>query len=110
MNHEDIYINDIKNRFPNFTLTKSINESITTFELLDGTTVVARASGGNSAGTMFKLRFNLIGGLDILPLLTPTQREQLTKLTRGQEILTLMNNGKYRIEFYDGTVWKTITR
>lgn len=105
--NEDIYVNDIRNRFPTFTLTKSINGSLTFFELKDGSTIIARARGAGSGNVIFKLRSVVVGAVDILPIQTPTQRDNLTGLTKGQHII-VDSDGKHQVEFYDGAVWKIV--
>ena len=108
MNHEDIYVDDIGNRFPNHTLVKSIDESITSFELSNGGTVLARASAASAEDAIFKLRSSVIGSFDILPILTSTQRDDLTDVEIGQQIIILVGS-THRKQFFNGSDWRTVS-
>ena len=108
MSHEDIYVNDINNRFPSLTLIKSIDESITTFELLNGAIVVARASAGSAEDAVFKLRSSVVGSFDILPILTPQQRDAIGDIEVGQQIMQL-SSGVIKKQFFNGQNWRTVT-
>jgi len=108
MNHEDIYVNDIGNRFPNHTLVKSVDESITSFELSDGATIIARASAASAEDAIFRISVSVIGSFDILPILTSVQRDDLTDVDIGQQIIVL-TGGAHRKQFFNGASWRTIT-
>ncbi len=105
MNREDIYVHDINNRFPNNTLIKSIDESLTTFEFLNGATIIARSTAGSAEDAIFKLRSTVVGNFDILPILTTQQRDALTDVDIGQQII--LKGGKHlRKQFFNGQSWK----
>ncbi len=108
MNHEDIYVNDINNRFPNRTLIKTINGSLTTFEFLNGATIIARSTAGSAEDAVFKLRSTIVGSFDILPILTATQRDDLTDVDIGQQIIILIGS-THRKQFFNGASWRTMT-
>jgi len=109
MPNETIYKNDMQNRFPTYSLTKTVTGAITKYELKDGGTVIASAKAGDAGAAIFKLREQMGLGIEIPPLLTETQRNALTGVTKGQPLLVDRGSGVHVQQFHDGTGWKTIT-
>ena len=100
----DIYKFDLENRFPTYTVEEISINSIVTVNLKDGSTIVASAKGMGRDSPMEKLREGQVGGREILPCLTTTERDSLT-FKSGQEILNITDGNI--IQYWDGTIWIT---
>jgi len=109
MFNETIYKNDVENRFPSYTLNKTVRESIIKYELDDDGTIINFAESPDAGSAIFQLREKMGFGVEIPPLLTETQRNALTGIVTGQPIQTDRGSGIHVQQFYDGTAWKTIT-
>lgn len=98
----EIYENDLINRFPTYTIASSTTGSITTATAHDGPTLIAQGSGSTVADAFFNLRDKLVGGKEILPDSTTTQRDALAGVIEGQYIYNSTNDA---VEKFSNAVW-----
>lgn len=109
MTNETIYKHDVENRFPQHTLKKTINGSIVKYVLENDGALIAYGESPDAGSAIFQLREKMGLGIEIPPLLTHIQRDNLTDIIQGQPILTKLGTGVHVQSFHDGTAWKTIT-
>ncbi len=98
-----LWKDDILNRFPTYSGTAVAQGDGFRATLKDAEDeVVEEAFGGTKKIAWRKIRFRLIGGHEILPSLTTTQRDGISNVDRGQQIL---NETTGTAQVYDGTNW-----
>jgi len=100
----DIYKFDLQNRFPSgsgYIVSESIVNDVTIFVVINGI-IQGRSKSANRDQAIYNVRNQLVGGSDILPELTSTQRNTLTGVIRRQMIYNITTNA---IETFDGTNW-----
>lgn len=114
----DISKNDLLNRFASHTFTETADSPTTgrtKIEFKNGSSVVIAEQNFITADTFkkavmyFRIREELVGGIEIPLLSTETQRDALTGIIKGQSILVDRGSGVHVQQFHDGTSWKTIT-
>jgi len=109
MPNETIYKHDVENRLSQYTLNKTTTGSIVKYVLEDDGTFIAYGESPDAGAAIFQLREKMVGGVEIPPLLTETQRDALTGVIKGQPLLVDRGSGVHVQQFHDGTGWKTIT-
>ena len=102
MLNSEIYINDLANRFPTYTFGTTVDGSLTTYAALDGETPIASYTRASLADAVWSLRLEMVGGPEVLPLLTTAQRDALTSPTDGTAML---NADTYGMECVDDGIW-----
>lgn len=102
MPNETIYLKDVENRFPSYVVNKTTNGSITRFELDDDGTLISYAESPDAGAAIFELRKKVVGDMDVLPLLTETQRNALTGEIDGENIL---NSNTTHTERFHSSSW-----
>lgn len=102
MANAQIYEYDLINRFPTYTFNTTVNGSLTTFEALDGATIMATATTGDLFSAVFQVRSNLVGGNEVFSVLTTTQRNALIGTLDGEVILNLTTTA---IERFESASW-----
>lgn len=104
MKNGDIYKFDLINRFPfssGYTIAESTENDITIFVVINGI-IQGRSKSANRDQAIYNVRNQLVGGSDILPELTSTQRNTLSSVIRRQMIYNITTNA---VETFDGTNW-----
>ncbi|MCP4493129.1 MAG: hypothetical protein GY820_38395 [Gammaproteobacteria bacterium] len=96
-----IYEDDLKNRFPTYTFTETTFQDLQIVTVLDGATTIKRSRAETMDAAYKNLRESMVGGAEILLLLTTTQRNALTPI--GGSII--FNEDNVAIEKYDGSNW-----
>lgn len=96
-----IYSDDLGNRFPTYTFTESVNGSLHTVDADNGGPILFSATAQSLDEAYTQLRQTMVGGAEILPLLTTTQRDTFTPDT-GTPIF---NETTTSVERYDGVGW-----
>lgn len=96
-----IYSDDLANRFPTYNFVESTSGSLHTVDADNGGPVLFSASAQSLDEAYFALRNTMVGGAEILPQLTTTQRDTFTPDT-GTPIF---NETTTSVERYDGTNW-----
>ncbi len=98
-----IYQYDIENRYPTYTLERTVNEDLISYTLKDtGDAIVAHARGMTDDQALLKMRNSLlVGGSGILPTLTSLQRADVTPILGQQAI----DNATKDVCVYSGSAW-----
>lgn len=107
MSAGDIYRNDILNRNPGYSITETTQGDLVTVILYDDSdpaVEVSRRIRGNRDDAYIALRRELFLGDDVIPLLTFSQRNSLTNVPEGQNILVSTTN---RVQLYNNNGWRT---
>tara|TARA_Y100000593_G_C4285896_1_gene325431 strand:- start:306 stop:1121 length:816 start_codon:yes stop_codon:yes gene_type:complete len=101
----NIYKNDILNRFPGHTLTRTTNSSKIIWTLKDsGNNFVQKYEGNNDSEVLRKLRINLGFPTSIMLISTTAQKNALSQVETGQEIFDTDLN---QAQEYNGSAWIT---
>jgi len=87
--HSDIYRRDLENRFPTYTFRTTKDGDMNTFEALDGLTLICSASRLDLADAIFAVRQTLVGGHEVIPMLTTTQISELSNVCHGTMIFDM---------------------
>lgn len=96
-----IYQDDLNNRFPTFNFTETPVQSLTRIDADSGGPVLFSASATSVTLAYGRLRQVMVGGPEIFPSLTTTQRD-----THSPDVGTpIFNTDNSTIERYDGTNW-----
>jgi len=102
---EALWKKDIENRFASHTITTTTVNGVVTHELKDGGSASVKiVHGSDSARAMFALRRIMVGGEEILPRLTTTQRDALSISVEQ----LIFNTTTGAVEGYNGTEWEVI--
>jgi hypothetical protein len=100
----DIYKFDLANRFPDYTFTETSDGDAITYEITNnvaaGATVETITRYGET-NVVCAIREMLVGGDEILPLLTTTQRDTLSSVVEGTEIFNITTEAKE--VYYNGS-------
>lgn len=99
----DIYKSDLANRFTGgggYTTTETTRGDLTCFQITNGN--AHRAEELNRDGAIWNVRLNMVGGTDILPKITTTQRNAASNVVEGQMIWNTTTNAQ---ETYIGAIW-----
>jgi hypothetical protein len=88
MNFE-IYMKDLENRFPDYTFRETRIDSMTKFEAIDRGDVIASSTNLTLSDAVFIVRTNLVGGLEVTPMLTTSQIDNLKNVKIGTSIFDL---------------------
>ena len=102
MPNETIYLKDVENRFPSYTVNKTTNGSIVRYELDDDGTLISYAESPDAGAAIFELRKKVVGDMDVAPLLTESQRDALTGEIDGENIL---NDDTTHTERFHSSSW-----
>lgn len=102
MAHEQLYKDDLATRFPTFTFVETAVGGMTKFEAKDGDTVMAEHTKPALSDAVALVREELVGGADVLPTITLTQRNALTGITDGCPI---WNKTDAKVEVFIGGAW-----
>ena len=102
MASSDILKLDIENRNATYTITSTVIGAMTTVEVKDGATLIAKSKSPSLYASMQNVRANIVGSLIVLPRITTTQRDTITGLVAGEFIVNTTTNVA---EIYDGTTW-----
>ncbi len=102
MPNAEIYEDDLSNRFPTYTFNTTVDGSLTTFEALDGATLISTATRASLGLAVYAVRLDLVGGTEIIPLLTTTQRDALTA---PLDATLILNADTYAMECFDDGTW-----
>lgn len=102
MPDSQIYEDDLSNRFPTYTFNTTVDGSLTTYDALDGATLMQTATKASLDDAVFQVRQGLVGGLEVLPLLDTSQRDALTGITEGT---CLLNSDTTNIERFENSSW-----
>lgn len=100
----DIYKFDLINRYPagsGYIVSETTDNDMTVFVVINGI-INGRHKSLNRDQAIYNVRVQLVGGRDILPEVTSTQRNTLTGVTRRQVIYNITTNA---IETFDGANW-----
>lgn len=99
----NIYENDILNRFPGYTLTRTTAGNTITWTLRDGgSNFIQKYSGLTDSEVLRKLRGNLGFPEAVLLLSTTAQKLALSPVSKGQVVFDLDLN---QSQVYDGVGW-----
>jgi hypothetical protein len=83
---EAIYKYDLENRFPTYTFNETTVNDMHKFDAIDGATTVSTATKLTLAEAVYSVRTDLVGGTEVLPMLTMTQIGLLTSIDAGTNI------------------------
>ncbi len=85
--HKDIYIKDLENRFPDYDFTESRTGNLTTFEAANGGgTILSSTTRLSAEDAVCCVRKNLVGGAEVLPILTTVQIAALSDVCEGTNL------------------------
>ncbi len=110
MSDYNLWVNDIEHRFSPTSLTHTLNGSIyTAFAVISSVTTRSgeRTSLFNAYESLRERLLEVGENTTILPLSTTTERDALTNIENGTVIenITIGRN-----EFFDGLVWRNVSR
>jgi hypothetical protein len=101
----EIYKFDLVNRFPDYTFTQNECCDCLEYVVTDDTTddaVVETVTRYGEESVVCAIRKILVGGDEILPLLTTTQRDTLSSVDEGTQIFNITTS---TINVYYDGVW-----
>lgn len=84
--NEGIYIKDLENRFPAYAFVETAIGNLIKFEAKEGENVIVSNIKCCLEEAIFCVRENLVGGKEILPMLTTLQITALTGICEGTNI------------------------
>lgn len=84
--HEEIYRKDLENRFPTYVFTSGTDGSFCTYTATENGTVKAFSRMMELSKAIFNVREQLVGGLEVDPMLTTAQIAALTGVCEGTRL------------------------